>query len=804
MGAAEARKAFYGVLAALVAGAGNAPGTSAQPVGPELAQRQATFDIPSQPLTDAIASFGRQSGMQVSVDGDLARGIASPGVSGAMAPEQALGRLLAGTGLTYRLTGGNTALLVRVSDGQGSSTLHLDPVQVQAGLSPPTATIGNLPPAAPGGQVATGGREGFLGNHTYMDTPYSGASYTATLIQNQQARTIANIIANEPSATKYGLTAFDTIRMRGFFLGGGGVAFDGLFGLVPEDRVPLEAYERVEIFRGPNAFLNGYVGAVGGSINLVPKRAGNTALTSVAATYGTNGQVGGQADVGRRFGSDQQFGVRFNGAYRDGYTALANNKERLGNTALSLDYTGSNVRLAAHFGYTKQDSLAGNQLFTMVPNVPVPAAPNAFSAVQQSWETINTEFFYGMGRAEVDLANDWTAFAAYGQSYYRESWFRTLGSALNSSGGFTSTGQQYSRNFTKQSGEAGVRGRMTTGPISHSLAMVATGYWDIAASAFGTAPFSLANNLYNPTFLNAPSGTANGTPPKSSANTYLSFALSDTFSILDDRAQLLVGARQQSIQNTNYATTGAVTSNYFATAVTPSIGLLVKPAPYVSLYGNYIQALTQGPTAPTTAANAGQVFAPSQSWQIEAGAKVDLGSWSATLGLFQITQPAGITDPTSRVFSVNGRQVNSGIELNVFGQPLDTFRVLGGVMLLDPRLTQTAGGIYNGMMAPGTSNFTLKLGGEWDTPFAKGLTLTGRVNYFSSQYVNEANTQSIPAYTLLAVGARYSFEVDHRPVAIRANIENLLNESSWASAFTGGVVYRGAPRTIYVSLTADF
>ena len=54
------------------------------------------------------------------------------------------------------------------------------------------------------------------------------------------------------------------------------------------------------------------------------------------------------------------------------------------------------------------------------------------------------------------------------------------------------------------------------------------------------------------------------------------------------------------------------------------------------------------------------------------------------------------------------------------------------------------------------------------------------------------------------MGARYRFEVDHKPLAIRANVENLLNESSWASAFTGGIVYRGAPRTFYLSLTADF
>ena len=54
------------------------------------------------------------------------------------------------------------------------------------------------------------------------------------------------------------------------------------------------------------------------------------------------------------------------------------------------------------------------------------------------------------------------------------------------------------------------------------------------------------------------------------------------------------------------------------------------------------------------------------------------------------------------------------------------------------------------------------------------------------------------------MGARYRFEVDRTPLSIRANIENLFNESSWASAFTGGIVYRGSPRTFYLSLAADF
>jgi iron complex outermembrane receptor protein len=760
------------------------------------------YNIPEQDLNSALLAFANRAGVQIFYDTQRVRGLRSAALAGSFTPQQALAQLLRGTGITFRFTGTNT---VSLDPPPETGAVHIDPVRVQANLPPATAIIGNLPPAAPGGQVATGGREGFLGNRDYMDTPFSGTSYTSEVMENQQARTIADVVANDPSTTKYGPSAFDFFRIRGFVLGAGNISFDGLFGLVPEDRVPVEALERVEVFRGPSAFLNGYIGNVGGTINIVPKRAGNTPLTSVTALYATNGQVGGQADIGRRVGPDNEFGVRLNGQYRDGYTPLQNNKEQLGNATLSLDYAASNWRVATHFGYTKQNSIGSNQIFIMSPNQSVPVAPNAFSAVQQNWETIDTEFFYGMGRGEVDLADDWTAFAAYGQSFYRETWLRTIGQNMTATGNFTANGQQYARTFTKQSGEVGVRGKMTTGPIDHSIGMVATGYWDVVGGAFQPFTFTQASNLYAPIFSNQPMTSAfNYNPSKTSSSTLLSFALADTMSAWDDRLQLMVGARNQSIQNTNYAATGMPTTSYYASALSPAVGVLAKPWKNVSLYGNYIQALTQGPTAPTTAINAGQVFQPIKSWQFEAGAKVDFGQWSTTLSLFQISQPAGITNPATLIYAVDGLQVNKGIELNVFGQPFDRFRVLGGIMLMDARLQQTAGGTFDGRKAPATPDVTLKFGVEWDTPFVKDLTLAGRVNYFSGQWINEANTQAIPAYTLLGVGARYRFEVDHKPLAVRLNVENLLNESSWASAFTGGVVYRGSPRTIYLSLTADF
>jgi hemoglobin/transferrin/lactoferrin receptor protein len=79
---------------------------------PATAQAQSTpaentlsFDIASQSLVDALSDFGRQSGLQVSVDADQARGLSSPGVRGKMTATQALDRLLAATGLTGRIEG---------------------------------------------------------------------------------------------------------------------------------------------------------------------------------------------------------------------------------------------------------------------------------------------------------------------------------------------------------------------------------------------------------------------------------------------------------------------------------------------------------------------------------------------------------------------------------------------------------------------------------------------------------------------------------------------------------------------------
>lgn len=98
----------------------------------ELAQAAEirNFNIERQQLADALALFGQQAGVQVSANGDLVRGVETPGVSGELSTEAALQQLLAGTGLSYRL-GSNGAVTILSSAQSDSGDEALTPILVE-------------------------------------------------------------------------------------------------------------------------------------------------------------------------------------------------------------------------------------------------------------------------------------------------------------------------------------------------------------------------------------------------------------------------------------------------------------------------------------------------------------------------------------------------------------------------------------------------------------------------------------------------------------------------------------------------
>ena len=79
------------------------------------------FDIPAQSLAGALNAFGRQSGLQVTLAADTSRGVRSSAVSGSLPPAQALASLLAGTGITYEISGGTAVIGATGTAGDGDT-----------------------------------------------------------------------------------------------------------------------------------------------------------------------------------------------------------------------------------------------------------------------------------------------------------------------------------------------------------------------------------------------------------------------------------------------------------------------------------------------------------------------------------------------------------------------------------------------------------------------------------------------------------------------------------------------------------
>jgi iron complex outermembrane receptor protein len=94
------------------------------------ARTQRSFNIPAQPLASALAAYGQQSETQISYPSGLAEGLRSRAVSGTYVPEEALRVLLAGTGVTWRVTNAGAIVLEKTASATGA--VVLDPVMVRS------------------------------------------------------------------------------------------------------------------------------------------------------------------------------------------------------------------------------------------------------------------------------------------------------------------------------------------------------------------------------------------------------------------------------------------------------------------------------------------------------------------------------------------------------------------------------------------------------------------------------------------------------------------------------------------------
>lgn len=115
------------LLAAGIAGA-VPPALAQDTANPQAAAQR--FDIPAQPLDSALRSYMRQSGVQVVYPAALASGVTSQAVSGPFTADEALARLLQGSGMGVRRVGDGAVTLAAAGALQAQSPTITGPLRV--------------------------------------------------------------------------------------------------------------------------------------------------------------------------------------------------------------------------------------------------------------------------------------------------------------------------------------------------------------------------------------------------------------------------------------------------------------------------------------------------------------------------------------------------------------------------------------------------------------------------------------------------------------------------------------------------
>ncbi|MFJ3457305.1 TonB-dependent receptor [Scandinavium goeteborgense] len=674
----------------------------------------------------------------------------------------------------------------------------------------------DLVPAFLDGQVAHGGRMGMLGEQNAMDVPFNVIGYTSKLVKDQQAKTIADVVSNDASVQAvqgYGNFA-ETYKIRGFQLDGDDMTMGGLSGVVPRQVMDTQMLERVEVFKGANGLLNGAASSgVGGMINLEPKRAEDTPIASVGVDYTSDSQVGGTLDLGRRFGDDNQFGVRVNLVDREGETAIDADKRRTTLASVGLDYRGDRLRTSLDLGYQKK-TFHGGEMGVNISGVNfIPDVPDTRENYSQKWGYSDIESEFGMAKAEYDLTSNWTTYAAFGGQHSHETGTYSAPKLIDESGDATVGRLDTNRIIDAWSGMGGLRGNFDTGPISHSVNVGYSAQIRSDATAWRMSANNPTTNIYDNHDVAKPDNAYFGgnysDPLTTSRSRTQGWLLSDTLGFFDDQVLFTAAARHQKVVVRNYSNATGLedtTSRYTESRWTPTYGIVYKPWKEVSLYANHTEALQPGDNAPKGASNYGQSMGILHSKQNEVGVKIDYARVGGSLALFEIKKPSALLNSDNK-YVLDGEQRNRGLELNVFGEPVLGLRLNGSTTWLDPEMTKTAGGTNDGHDAIGVSRFYAVVGAEYDIKPVDGLTATAKVNHTGSQYADAANTKKLDSYTTLDLGVRYRMRVnaDQNDMVWRVGVDNVTNEKYWSGVESYGTyIFQGEPRTVKVSMSYDF
>jgi outer membrane receptor for ferric coprogen and ferric-rhodotorulic acid len=243
-----------------------------------------TFNIEAGVLEDALDNYSEVTGIKTVYLNELVAGKKSPGVQGIYSPEDAVQKILKGTGLTYQVTAENTVVLKKnkmVAQREGEKT---EPVEKKEKARRPVE-IEQM--------TVTAQKQ----EENVQEVPMSITVFDSLDIEDKKIESIRDMADFVPNLMiyQYGASGKNAPTMRGItaapesFRVSTGLYVDGVpvltgIGFVNE----MLDIERIEVLRGPQGTIYGK-GTESGAINIITRQPDNEFRGKVSAQGGKRG-----------------------------------------------------------------------------------------------------------------------------------------------------------------------------------------------------------------------------------------------------------------------------------------------------------------------------------------------------------------------------------------------------------------------------------------------------------------------------------------------------------------------------------
>ncbi len=835
--------------------------TAALPLAADEATR--TFNIPAQPLTDALLKYSEVSGTKVFFSTALTKSLKSTGVKGRYSAEQALHKLLQDSGLRIRPTYPGAVTVEQdqrpISQNRSATGLQAMPLvkaaaEIDSNESQvmPKVTVEADSAYDPEYYTDPYNKDYVLPNATagtktdtpIMETPLNVQVISKQVLKDQQVIRLADSLKNISGVTTstnsagFGILGGteQSIFLRGFesqtFFRNGfrlqeGSASKGLANV-----------EAVEVLKGPAAILYGLV-EPGGMVNITTKQPLVTPYYALTQQFGSYDLYRTTIDTTGPLTKNKDLLYRMNFSYENSgsFRDLVDNEDVFFAPVLKWNISPK-TQVTFELEYNHQHQGTDSAFIPFFNGHPINMP---FSRNYGEYSPATTETIFGGFNWSHQFNDDWSIKHRFsvnqrslsGPSYTRalfagtKQFFETLEIPIppglpdgryvwrDHEAVIASQNNTYSTNLD-------LIGHFDTYGLKHTLLMGGDYYrldfeYDSAAEANFLGSYISVDNPVHP-----------GTPLLPLDLRFNGFSKTDQYGLyIQDQIKLPYGFQVMGGIRYQYIDVDKTVQD----AVTPRVGVLWQPKKWLSLYANYVESF---------GANSGLVFPgtpipPTSSAQYEGGIKAEFfgGKLRANLAYYDLTKTnVAVGDPLHLApdcgdgCSIALGEVRSrGPELDITGEILPGWNVIAtwantDIIVAKGNTNDEPVASPNGTSyKPGSRlpNVPRNTGSLWSTYevqdgdykgliFGGGATLRDGLLPSDSRGTGGYKT---PGYATFDLMAGYSRQLGDAKVSVQLNVANLLDKRYFTSFtglndFQGSWVDFGTPRTFMGQVSVQY